>query len=174
MSDQRASKHPKHVSHRYNSPPRPYYIKHTLSLLISAFILAAAQQCQALTSQVQMSNKENSSVNSLQSEMKQMFQDMMSQLGTLSSVLAKSKDKPPSAASKKAGRSKADDVSDREASEPSEETDKGRKRIFEVSEPTQAFLQSAFCRVSLLTTKQGEREQNILVCRKEMRPDAQN
>ena len=121
-----------------------------------------------------MSNKENSSVNSLQSEMKQMFQDMMSQLGTLSSVLAKSKDKPPSATSKEAGRSKADDVSDREASEPSEETDTGRKPIFEMSEPTQAFLQSAFCRVSLLTTKQGEREQNILVCRREMRPDARN
>ena len=76
--------------------------------------------------------------------MKQMFQDMMSQLGTLSLVLAKSKDKPPSAASKEAGRSDADDVSDREASEPSEETDTGRKPIFE--EPTQAFLQSAFCR----------------------------
>ena len=34
MSDQR-------VSHRYNSPPRSCYIKHTLSLLSSAFILAA-------------------------------------------------------------------------------------------------------------------------------------
>ena len=34
-----------------------------------------------------------------------MFRDMMSQLGTLSSVVAKSKDKPPSAASKEAGRS---------------------------------------------------------------------
>ena len=44
-------------------------------------------------------------MNRLQSEMKQMFWDMMSQLGTLSSVLAKSKDKPPSAASKEAGRS---------------------------------------------------------------------
>ena len=34
-----------------------------------------------------------------------MFRDMMSQLGILSSVVAKSKDKPPSAASKEAGRS---------------------------------------------------------------------
>ena len=93
-----------------------------------------------------MSNEENSSVNSLQLEMKQMFQDMMSQLGTLSSVLAKSKDKPPSAASKEAGCSEADDVSDGEASDPSEETDTGRKPIFEVSEPTQAFSQLAFCR----------------------------
>ena len=75
-----------------------------------------------------------------------MFQDMMSQLGSLSSVLAKSKDKPPSAASKEAERSKADDVSDREASETSEETDTGRKPIFEESKPTQGFLQSAFCR----------------------------
>ena len=75
-----------------------------------------------------------------------MFQDMMSQLGTLSSVFAKSKDKPPSAAIKEAGRSEADDVSDGEASDPSEETDKGRKLIFEVSEPTQAFSQLAFCR----------------------------
>ena len=44
-------------------------------------------------------------MNRLQSEMKQMFRDMMSQLGTLSSVLAKSKDKLPSAAGKVAGRS---------------------------------------------------------------------
>ena len=78
--------------------------------------------------------------------MKQMFQDMMSQLGTLSLVLAKSKDKPPSAASKEARHSKANDISDGEASEQSEETDMGRKPIFEVSEPMQAFLQLAFCR----------------------------
>ena len=34
MSDQRVSKRPKHISHRYNSPPRSCYIKHTLSLLV--------------------------------------------------------------------------------------------------------------------------------------------
>ena len=34
-----------------------------------------------------------------------MFRDLMSQLGPLLSVLAKSKDNPPSAASKEAGRS---------------------------------------------------------------------
>ena len=94
-----------------------------------------------------MSIKENSTINSLQSEMKQMFQDMMSQLGTLSSVLAKAKDKPSSASSKEAGYNEADDVSDEETSEIPEESDMGRKPIFEVSEPMKAFLQSAFCKV---------------------------
>ena len=96
-----------------------------------------------------MSIEENSPVNSLQSEMKQMFQDMMSQLETLSSVLAKSKDKPPSATSKEARCSEADDISDEETSEPSEETDLGRNPIFEVSEPSVGL--------GPLTTKQGER-----------------
>ena len=86
-----------------------------------------------------------------------MFQDMMSQLGTLSSVLAKSKDKPPSAASKEAGRSEADDISDGEASKPSEETDTGRKPIFEMSEPMQVFYSRPSVDLGPLITKQGER-----------------
>ena len=94
-----------------------------------------------------MSIEENSTINNLQSEMKQMFQDMMSQLGTLSSVLAKAKDKPPSASSKEAGYNEADDISDEETGEIPEESDMDRKPIFEVSEPTKAFLQSAFCKV---------------------------
>ena len=76
--------------------------------------------------------------------MNQIFQDMKSQLGTLSLLLVKSKDKAPSASSKDPGRNKADDVSDGETNEPSEETDISRKPIFEVSEPTQAFVRSAF------------------------------
>lgn len=78
---------------------------------------------------------------SLQLEMKQMFQDMISQLGSLSSVLAKSNDKSSTASSKKAGHIEADNVSDGETDEPSEEVNTGRKTIVEVFKPTQAFLQ---------------------------------
>ena len=73
-----------------------------------------------------------------------MFQDMISQLGSLSSVLAKFKDKSSTDSGKEAGRAEADIISDGNTGEPSEEADTGRKPIFEVSEPMQA---SAFCRV---------------------------
>ena len=93
-----------------------------------------------------------------------MFQDIMSQLGTLLSVLAKSKDKPSSATSKEAGHSEADDISDSEARDPSEETDTGRKPILEVSKPTQAFLLSAFLRVRPTDNKTRRTSVERLVC----------
>ena len=68
-------------------------------------------------------------------------------------VLVKSKDKPPSDSSKEAGRNEADNVLDGETNEPSEETNMVRKPIFEVSDPTQAFVQSAFCRSSSTDNK---------------------
>ena len=75
--------------------------------------------------------------------MKQMFQDMMSQLGSLSSVFAKCNDRSSGASSKEAGRIETDDVSGKEIGERSVEADMGRKPIFKVSEPTQTFLQLA-------------------------------
>ena len=85
-----------------------------------------------------MSNKDNSSIMSLQSNMKLMFKDIMSQLGSLLLVLAKCNNKTSNnmtstTSGKVAGCIKADDVSVREISEPSEETDMGKKPIFGVS-----------------------------------------
>lgn len=75
-----------------------------------------------------------------------MFQDMMRQLGSLLSVLAKFNDKRSTASSRETGYINTDDITNGEMSEPSEETNTSRKPIFEVSEPMQAFFQLASCR----------------------------
>ena len=80
------------------------------------------------------------------SDMKQMFNDIMFQLWSLSSVSAKCNNKISTASSKEAGCIKADYLSNREISEPSEKTDIGIKLIFEVSELMQTFLQLTLCR----------------------------